>query len=49
MWDRYDFNNFRLISDGLGFANAVNDLGRAMQLSGMMKPYNWSVVFLYNC
>lgn len=45
--DAYNFDDFRLISDGITFSNAANDLGYALQLSNMLTWYNFEVSFTY--
>ena len=43
--DTYNFDNLRIISEGLNFGNAANDLGWMMQKVGMMTPYDVSVSY----
>ena len=47
IWDKYDFTQWRLISDGLSKANAANDLGHCMQILELGKVFYWTVSF-YN-
>lgn len=43
--DTYDFDSLRIISEGVTFGNAANDLGWAMQRVGTMTTYDVSVSY----
>ncbi|MDO5765885.1 MAG: hypothetical protein Q4P84_09325 [Elusimicrobiales bacterium] len=43
--DTNDFDSLRIISEGVTFGNAANDLGWAMQRVGMMTTYDVSVSY----